>query len=300
MARQSLESNTGWMQRGTDTPPATNRNGQEVAAPWTCKQRAGGVVGLVLLMAVSSGCASDNGGESGAESSGKAVVPPITSTREGDKMIRRFDVNDDGRADIEKVYDLVTSNSESDSSSSESEDGSSSSASTREEVLREKRIDVNADGTYDIVRFYDEQRNMVRESVDIDRDGNSDWTSYFDEGTIARKEMFADDGSTVTSTRYYDGEGELERVEVDRNDDDKIDYWEYYESGRITRIGRDVDGDEEADSWDRRRKKTSAGGDAPSLGEQGAGSGESSGDTSGSDGDSGDAQDAQDSGGDGS
>lgn len=229
-----------------------------------CRMMALGVSSVIVVTLLATGCASNSGAKQ--EEASQKVVPAITTTRKEGKLIKRFDVNDDGRAEIEKVFDV----------SQAPGDGENGEAEERQ-VLREKRIDVNHDGVYDIVRFYNQKREKKRERVDIDRDGRDDWVSYFDEGTIARKEMLGKDGETVISTRYYDGEGELERVEVDRNDDGKIDYWEFYESGQITRVGRDVDGDEEADEWNRRQQRTAVETDGPSIG------GESGGDEASSD-----------------
>lgn len=250
-----------------------------------------GLSTIVVMSLLAAGCASDSGSKDGEAS--EKVVPAVTTTREEGKLIKRFDVNDDGRAEIEKVFDV-----------SKAPDGGENGKTKERQVLREKRIDVNHDGVYDIVRFYNEKREKKRERVDIDRDGQDDWISYFDEGTVARKEMLGKDGKTVVSTRFYDGEGELERVELDRNDDGKIDYWEFYESGQITRIGRDVDGDEEADEWSRRQQKTAVETDGPSVGgepgggdadstDSGSSDGNADGDESGSDseGDSGGGND---------
>jgi hypothetical protein len=90
---------------------------------------------------------------------------------------------------------------------------------------------------------------VVRRSLDADRDGNPEQVRYFDEktGKMIRKEQDRDfDGLSDTWNVYEDGR--LVSRRLDTNADGKIDIWERYANGRMTsrEIDRDNDGVKDA------------------------------------------------------
>jgi antitoxin component YwqK of YwqJK toxin-antitoxin module len=206
----------------------------------------------LLLVGLTSGCASD----SGSTAAGDEISmdkPQVTTTEEGDLVVKRFDLNKDGQADVIKYFERFKSPDNPDV--------------TMERIER-KEVDVNADGTIEITRYYDDEGNAKRETVDVNLDGTIDTTNYYDGGKLARKEVHGEDGESIIATRFYLG-GELQRVERDRNNDGKVDYWEYYENESLQRIGRDLNGDQKIDRWiDRGPEGTPETDDArPTVGE---------------------------------
>jgi hypothetical protein len=90
---------------------------------------------------------------------------------------------------------------------------------------------------------------VVKRSLDADRDGNPEQVRYFDEktGQMIRKEQDRDfDGRSDTWSVYEDGE--LVSRKLDSNSDGKIDVWESYAGGRMSsrQIDRDNDGVKDA------------------------------------------------------
>jgi antitoxin component YwqK of YwqJK toxin-antitoxin module len=185
----------------------------------------------LLLVGLAAGCASDSG--STASDDVSMEKPQVTTTKEGDLVVKRFDLNKDGQADVIKYFERFKSPDNPD---------------VTMERIEKKEVDVNADGRIEITRYYDDEGNAKRETVDVNLDGTIDATNYYDGGKLARKEIHGEDGKSIIATRFYLG-GELQRVERDRNDDGKVDYWEYYENESLQRIGRDLNGDQKIDRW---------------------------------------------------
>lgn len=90
---------------------------------------------------------------------------------------------------------------------------------------------------------------VVKHSLDADRDGNPEQVRYFDEktGQMIRKEQDRNfDGRSDTWNVYQDGK--LVSRKLDTNSDGKIDVWERYANGRMTsrEIDRNNDGVKDA------------------------------------------------------
>jgi len=86
---------------------------------------------------------------------------------------------------------------------------------------------------------------VVRRSLDADRDGNAEQIRYFDKksGKLIRKEQDRDyDGKSDTWQVYENGQ--VVSRKLDTNADGKTDVWETYAAGRMTsrEIDRDNDG----------------------------------------------------------
>lgn len=118
-------------------------------------------------------------------------------------------------------------------------------------VLKKMEIDLNSDGKINVIRHYGLTGKLERELVDTDLDGVTDVVSYYDRGSLAKKEVLKPKSEDVDYVRYY-AQNMLLRVEKDTTGDGKIDYWEFYEQGVLDRIGRDFNADGRADSWQRR------------------------------------------------
>lgn len=161
---------------------------------------------------------------------------PVEERLEDGTLVLKFDVNQDGSPDVWKYF---------------LEEASKADASVLTKRLQKKEVDVSYDGTKNIVRVYNDEQVLKQEEIDVDLDGKIDIVNYFDNGVLAKKDLFDVTEKKVT-TRYYDDRNQVLRVEKDTNGDSAIDYWEYYEAGVLDRIGRDLDADGRADTWQTR------------------------------------------------
>ena len=161
---------------------------------------------------------------------------PVEERLEDGTLVMKFDIDQDGRPDVWKYF---------------KEEASKEDASVLTRLLIKKEVDVNYDGTKNVTRHYNEDQVLKLEEVDVDLNGKVDIVNYFDNGVLAKKDLFDENERKVT-TRYYDERNRVERVEKDTNGDSAIDYWEYYEAGVLDRIGRDLNNDGRADTWQTR------------------------------------------------
>ncbi len=235
--------------KGSATPP---EDGSMTDRHRPQTRLATAAVLALSLAGLTAGCASD----SGSTSPGEDITmdkPRVTTSKEGDLVVKRFDLDKNGQADVIKYFERFKSPDNPDV--------------TKERIVR-KEIDLNGDGTVDITRYYDDEGTAQRETVDLNLDGTIDATNYYDNGKLARKEVHGKDGESVIATRFYIG-GKLQRVERDRNDDGKVDLWEYYENENLQRIGRDLNGDQKIDRWINRGPESTpnTGSERPTVGE---------------------------------
>lgn len=190
---------------------------------------------LVTLTAL-AGCADEEAKRADAKL--KAPIPRALeeSRTEDGLLVRPFDTNGDGEADVVKYF-------------AEKPDPDDPSRLVRS--LKRLEMDLNYDGIINVRRTYDQLGKLDTESVDTDLDGRFDSTSHYDGGELTRKQILDPSTGSVVETRYYAGL-ELIRVERDTTGDSKVDYWEYYDQGILERIGRDFNADGRADSWQKR------------------------------------------------
>jgi len=130
-------------------------------------------------------------------------------------------------------------------------------------------IDIDGDGVAEVhnyVRLMDDERQLVRKELDLNRDGAIDHTSWYEHGEIVRREMDSDfDGVVDRTDHFREGtrvlnesdvdengdmdnfryfvDGYVERKERDTTGDGRVDTWEYFEGEGVTRIGMDTDAD---------------------------------------------------------
>jgi hypothetical protein len=91
----------------------------------------------------------------------------------------------------------------------------------------------------------DKKLDVVKRSLDADRDGKPEQVRYFDQasGALVRKEEDRNYDGRSDAWNVYEG-GALVSRKLDTNDDAKIDAWETYANGRMQErvIDRDSDG----------------------------------------------------------
>ncbi len=194
------------------------------------KNRVGWIcfIGALLSGWLFLGCA-----ETVQETQTRSIVQSKkTLITEGGLKVKEFDLNQDMEPDVFKYYKPIKN----------AENG------TTEYVLVKRELDLNNDGKIDVLTEYDDERQIVMETFDLDFDGRIDLTDHYANGQLIKKDVdFAFDEKPDMFKYFL--KGQLVRKEKDRNNDGRIDYWEYWEKGRLDRIGVDVDGDGEVDTW---------------------------------------------------
>lgn len=145
-----------------------------------------------------------------------------------DKREIAIDLNQDGKADVRKVY-------------AQGPEG---------EVLVCREADLNYDGVKDLIVMYDNLGRTIRDEIDLDKDGKIDIVSTYADGKVVKQEIDTNSDGLVDRVRFLEGEVPI-RLEADTDGDRRIDYWEYYEDGKLVRIGMDKDGDGKAEEWAR-------------------------------------------------
>jgi hypothetical protein len=162
------------------------------------------------------------------------------------KQVSAVDANQDGRADVWKLYQVVDQGGQ------------------KLQVLTCKQVDLNHDAKLDVVYHYEAGNLVSFEEFDLDFDGRFDLWTFYQAGKKVREEMDTNYDRRPDFSKYYENE-KLVRIERDRNHDGRVDEWMYYEGGRLDRIGYDTQGTGRVDKWDR-----SPEGDAPGGGAAGA------------------------------
>jgi hypothetical protein len=156
-----------------------------------------------------------------------SVDRPLRCDTKGRRAVE-VDLNQDGKPDVRKVY----------------------GKGPEGEVLVCREADLNYDGINDVVYFYDDIGRVVRDEVDLDKDGKIDIISTYIDGKIVKQELDTNSDGVIDSVRYLENDLPI-RFEADTDGDRRIDHWEYYEDGKLVRIGMDKSGDGKADEWYR-------------------------------------------------
>lgn len=176
------------------------------------------------------GGAADADGFSNSNQANMPKVDPALCDTSG-KNVQTFDLNQDGRADVWKIY------------AQEEEDGA------KLDILTCKQVDYDKDGTKDYVVIYNRQGEMVVEEIDLGLDGQFDAREHYDKktGTIYMVERDIDHNKNTDTWEKYDTGGQLQSIERDRNGDGKPDLWEQYQAGTLLAILYDDDYDRKVD-----------------------------------------------------
>lgn len=192
---------------------------------------------MLLLGCV--GCASTPKKEEKTTKTAKENIPEPNVGGPGE-IVRKYDINEDKRADLWKIYVKKADARVKDNM-----------------VLIRVEIDLNSDGRIDVQRFY-KGGNKVRERFDLDYDGRFDVVNIYQQSYLIKQEYFLRSKSRPDVFKYFELIGKrqkkkvrLIRKERDTNLDGKIDYWEYWENGNLDRIGRDTDFDGKVDVWEK-------------------------------------------------
>jgi hypothetical protein len=211
------------------------------------------VAALGLFVGVAAGCGGKSKGASGAEGGMAAsnrdlmpkVDPALCDTK--DKRVDTFDLNQDGKADVWKLYAQME------------EDGA------KLDVLTCKQVDYDKDGRKDYVAIYNRRGELVAEEFDYTFDGVFDARHHYDKksGLIYMAERAHSHERAPDTWEKYDLQGRLESIERDRNGDEKPDLWEQYQGGSLIAILYDDDFDGRVDRRESARPIPSPGGAAP-------------------------------------
>jgi antitoxin component YwqK of YwqJK toxin-antitoxin module len=157
-----------------------------------------------------------------------------TEEAPGGKLIEKYDLSGDKKADLWKVFQIVAATKEGES---------------EQRILIRKKMDLNFDGKVDVVQFMRKNGEIYREEMDLDFDGIIDAVAFYKKGELVRRELDLTFDGRADIIKYYE-DGKLVRKERDANRDGRIDIWEYFESGRIVRVGHDRDGDGKPEYFD--------------------------------------------------
>lgn len=153
-----------------------------------------------------------------------------------DRIVNQYDTSGDQMPDVRKVFRRV------------------GTFPDYRLILLCREVDVNQDGRKDIIRYYSDLGVPQREETDRNLDGRMDEVRIFQSNQTVQRQLDSDrDGRLDTKIFYRNGAPHrIERDSRGRSQQTwQPDHWEYVESGRIVRIGTDIDGDGSVDVWDR-------------------------------------------------
>jgi hypothetical protein len=191
---------------------------------------------LLVVVGCGANTAAVKGG-TGAPGTTDVHQPPG-----GEEHVQAYDLRRRGKPD-EWVYTVSTKDA--------------SGRPVERRVRRE--ADLNGDGKVDLVQWFNENGELVKETLDLDYDGKVDATIYYEKGKKIRTEKDLDGDGRIDTWNYYDGNEKLVRKERDVKGTGRVDYWEYWENGTIDRIGEDLDGDGQVDRWTKGPAQTTEG-----------------------------------------
>lgn len=117
-------------------------------------------------------------------------------------------------------------------------------------LIVRKEMDLNRDGNIDARSFFDEDAKLVREEFDGDFDGTFDIVDHYQDGRRVLNEVDTDYDGQTNIWSYYDSDS-ISRQERDDNGDGLVDYWlRFDDEGNVIRTARDLDGDGKMDVRD--------------------------------------------------
>lgn len=124
-----------------------------------------------------------------------------------------------------------------------------------------EEVDLNNDGQPEIFNYFRPRegadRLLVRKDVDLNRDGNVDARSWYDDAGLLELEEFDGDfdGQYDIWDHYQDvdGTGTSIRVSthIDTTYDGKPNIYTFYRDGKVVRKERDTNGDGIIDQWEK-------------------------------------------------
>ena len=151
------------------------------------------------------------------------------------KLIEPFDVNQDGEADMWKIYKELTTND------------------NIKKVLKRREIDLNFDGKLNYIKFYSDKGNILKEYLDKDLDGVFDSIRFYKDNIIRKIEIYKSNplekgNLTLLKDKkpfktYYYRQGRIKRVTSDLRKSSKEDFFMFYKKNKLEQIGIDYDDD---------------------------------------------------------
>ncbi len=176
--------------------------------------------------AAASGAPATGAATDGAPTvAGEASTLTKSSTADGLTQVQ-VDLNRDGRPEITNFF---------------------RERSDAPRLLLLKDTDLNLDGKVDVRTTFDDAGQRVKEEMDGDFDGRTDWVDHYISGKRTVSEVDTDFNGTFDLFKYYEN-SKVRRKERDTNADGRVDAWEYLdENGTVVKTGKDVDGDGKMD-----------------------------------------------------
>lgn len=198
---------------------------------------------------------AEKGGETGP---GTANAAPVQVETDGNTMIERVDINNDGKPDVFKFYRLADM-----AAPAPAEEGKDPKVvKSAKRTLIRKEMDINFDQRIDIVEYYEGdagKEQKVREELDLDFDGRVDSTNHYKDGNLTLVEQDLGFDGKVDTWKYYqmtttDDNKPINRLverRRDTNGDGVVDVWEYYTKGNLVKVGKDTNADGAPDQFVR-------------------------------------------------
>jgi len=153
-------------------------------------------------------------------SGGKGPGVDTTLCDTKDKEVEDFDLNEDGKADLWKLYKTVKGS----------------------RILTCKQADLNHDGNKDYVVALNDNGNVEFEKFDLDFQKGFDAFYKYEEQPGGRQSLVfevqrdSDFDGKYDIIEKYDTSGKLTEIQRDSNGDSKPDVWEQYEGGDLVAI----------------------------------------------------------------
>jgi len=188
---------------------------------------------------------------------------PVQVETDGNTMIERVDINNDGKPDVFKFYRLADMSAPTPAPTEEGKDAKEAKVvKSAKRTLIRKEMDINFDQRLDIVEYYEGdagKEQKVREELDLDFDGRVDSTNHYKDGNLTLVEQDLGFDGKVDTWKYFqmtttdDGKPINRLVERrrDTNGDGVVDVWEYYTKGNLVKVGKDTNADGAPDQFVR-------------------------------------------------
>jgi len=215
-----------------------------------CLQRVGVTLITSLVVITASACGGSNDNSDTEVQSIinrlRGITDPGPSQRfqlDEDHTWDPFDLNNDGVADMWKIYAPAEVKEDE-------EEAALPSADDEPPVrLVRKEVDTNFDNKVDIWFVYDEKEVLKQQVSDADFDGVVDFREFYEEGRISLRESFDKRSDTKPTVKKFFTNGKLTKIEFDNEPDGKTDRWEIYQDSELKQVGFDNDGDGQIDYW---------------------------------------------------
>jgi hypothetical protein len=222
------------MARAKDGTSATERGARLfLLGGRGARGRGGSLVGLVAAAAALTlgfGCGGSEKTSGVAQSTLPEGVHSETldheACSESGHRVETLDSNNDGKADIKRLYDTKTG----------------------KEVCR--ITDLDHDGKPDLYEYYDPNGVLRRREAGYDGSGIVDVIELYENGKLAKRELDTTGQHRVDTWDYFDtATGKITRRERDSTNDGRVDQWWTYDGDKVT-IAMDKNGDGKPDPAD--------------------------------------------------